>query len=66
MRQDKLPAALPQSFHGHAYTLYGHTRRQLLADGVLIIGDAAGLATERKWRGYSASHRIRLVRRPGH
>ena len=31
-------------FRGHAYTLYGQTPRPLVADGVLLVGDAAGLA----------------------
>lgn len=51
LRHDKLPGELPSGFHGHAYVLYGHSHRQLLADGVLIIGDAAGLATERSGEG---------------
>ena len=34
----------PDKFHGHAYLLYGHSRRKLLDDGVLLVGDAAGLA----------------------
>ncbi len=29
---------------GHAYGLFGHSQRTLLDDGVLLIGDAAGLA----------------------
>jgi len=29
---------------GHAYGLFGHTRRKILDDGVLLTGDAAGLA----------------------
>ncbi|MDP3639404.1 MAG: NAD(P)/FAD-dependent oxidoreductase [Azonexus sp.] len=51
LSQDKLPTDLPQGFHGHAYALYGHSQRQLLTDGALIIGDAAGLATERSGEG---------------
>ena len=31
-------------FKGHAYILYRHTNRKVLDDGVLLIGDAAGLA----------------------
>jgi len=30
--------------NGHAYLLYPHASRPLVADGVLLIGDAAGLA----------------------
>ncbi len=29
---------------GHAYGLFGHLQRKILDDGVLLIGDAAGLA----------------------
>ena len=29
---------------GHAYGLFGHSQRKILDDGVLLIGDAAGLA----------------------
>ncbi|MHB8666883.1 MAG: NAD(P)/FAD-dependent oxidoreductase [Burkholderiales bacterium] len=39
-----IPAEVPDRFHGHAYLLYGHSARKLLDDGVLLIGDAAGLA----------------------
>ena len=30
--------------HGHAYLLYPHATRPLVADGALLVGDAAGLA----------------------
>ena len=40
----KIPAETPLKFHGHAYILYPQATRPLLKDGVLIIGDAAGLA----------------------
>jgi flavin-dependent dehydrogenase len=29
---------------GHAYGLFGHSQRNILADGILLVGDAAGLA----------------------
>ena len=32
------------SIAGHAYGLFGHSKRKILEDGVLLIGDAAGLA----------------------
>ena len=44
IEQGKIPADTPEKFHGHAYILYPHATRPLLQDGVLIIGDAAGLA----------------------
>ena len=34
----------PAKFAGHAYQLYDHSTRPLVADGVVWIGDAAGLA----------------------
>src|SRR3990172_1556992 len=40
----KIPADMPREFHGHAYMLYQHSRRQVTADGMLLVGDAAGLA----------------------
>lgn len=32
------------AWHGHAYLLYGGGRRRLVDDGVVLVGDAAGLA----------------------
>ncbi len=43
-RRGRIPADMPDRFHGHAYSLYGHAPRKLVDDGVLLIGDAAGLA----------------------
>jgi flavin-dependent dehydrogenase len=34
----------PSGIAGHAYGLIGRSRRKILDDGVLLIGDAAGLA----------------------
>jgi menaquinone-9 beta-reductase len=44
VRAGKIPADLPGRFKGHAYLLYSHADRPVRADGVLVIGDAAGLA----------------------
>ena len=44
IEQGKIPEDTPEKFHGHAYLLYPRATRPLLQDGVLIIGDAAGLA----------------------
>jgi flavin-dependent dehydrogenase len=41
----------PAKFAGHAYQLYDHSTRPLLADGVLWIGDAAGLAATQSGEG---------------
>lgn len=44
MQGGRIPRNIPEQFHGHAYLLYGHSQRRLLDDGVLLVGDAAGLA----------------------
>ena len=36
---------------GHAYALYGRTSRQVAGDGVLLIGDAAGVAYAQSGEG---------------
>ena len=43
-QRGRIPRDIPDRFHGHAYLLHGHSGRLLLDDGVLLIGDAAGLA----------------------
>jgi len=43
-QQGRIPRDTPDRFRGHAYILYGHTRRRLYGDGVVLAGDAAGLA----------------------
>lgn len=47
----KLAFDLPAKFNGHAYLLYNHSRRDLAGDGVLLIGDAAGLAYPQSGEG---------------
>jgi flavin-dependent dehydrogenase len=47
-RTGKVAFDLPLSMAGHSYLLYGYAKRNVASDGVLLIGDAAGLA-------YSAS-----------
>lgn len=49
--QGRIPADLPGKFKGHAYLLYSHATRPLVGDGVLIIGDAAGLAYTQSGEG---------------
>ncbi|WP_342631262.1 NAD(P)/FAD-dependent oxidoreductase [Marinobacter alkaliphilus] len=52
MKQDgRIPADLPGRFKGHAYLLYAHADRPLVDDGVLLIGDAAGLAYTQSGEG---------------
>jgi len=50
-RRGKVPADISNKFHGHAYLLNGHGQRKLLDDGVLLIGDAAGLAYPQSGEG---------------
>ena len=40
----KLPVRAASRWHGHAYLLYQTAPRPLLDEGVLLVGDAAGLA----------------------
>jgi len=50
-RQGRLPDDLPSSFPGHAYLTYEQAARQLVAEGVVWIGDAAGLAHNESGEG---------------
>ena len=50
-QQGKIPADTPDKFHGHAYLLYPHAIREVVKDGVLLIGDAAGLAYPQSGEG---------------
>jgi menaquinone-9 beta-reductase len=43
-RTGRIPSPAPGGFQGHAYLLYGDTPRRIVDDGVLLVGDAAGLA----------------------
>ncbi len=47
----RIPAPVPGRFQGHAYLLYGDTPRRIVDDGVLLVGDAAGLAYARSGEG---------------
>ncbi len=49
--QGKIPTDTPARFKGHAYLLYSHAQRPVVGDGVLIIGDAAGLAYQESGEG---------------
>ena len=40
----KLPPGMPARWKGHAYAVYCDRSRPLLDDGVVLVGDAAGLA----------------------
>jgi flavin-dependent dehydrogenase len=50
--QGKVPADAPQRFRGHAYRLAtSRNQRQLVDDGVMLVGDAAGLAYPQSGEG---------------
>jgi len=66
-KQGKIPLDTPDKFPGHAYLLYPHAIRELIQDGVLLIGDAAGLAYPQSGEGIrpaveSAMMAARVVR----
>ncbi len=50
-RRGRLPADLKPHFKGHAYLLYQHAQRELIGEGVVLIGDAAGLACTQSGEG---------------
>jgi flavin-dependent dehydrogenase len=47
----KIGFDLPSAILGHAYLLYGKTKRNFVGDGILLIGDAAGLAYSQSGEG---------------
>ncbi|MBC8115058.1 MAG: NAD(P)/FAD-dependent oxidoreductase, partial [Candidatus Saccharimonas sp.] len=47
----KVVASFPGRLHGHAYQLYERVPPKLVDDGVLLIGDAAGLAHPQSGEG---------------
>lgn len=47
----RLSFDVPSSLPGHAYLLYGAAARSVAGDGVLLIGDAAGVAYARSGEG---------------
>jgi geranylgeranyl reductase family protein len=51
VQEGRIPRDLPGKLRGHAYLLYPHATRTLVKDGVLLIGDAAGLAYAQSGEG---------------
>jgi geranylgeranyl reductase family protein len=47
----RIPQNTPERFVGHAYLLYEHARREVVGDGVVLIGDAAGIAYPQSGEG---------------
>ena len=50
-RAGKFKLEKRRRFSGHAYFLFGHSQRTIVEDGVLLIGDAAGLAYAQSGEG---------------
>lgn len=46
-----IPRNTPGNFKGHAYMLYNGVRNSVVDDGVMLIGDAAGLACPKSGEG---------------
>lgn len=49
--EGRLPERVSPDFKGHAYLLYDQAPRRLVDEGVLLVGDAAGLAYPRSGEG---------------
>jgi geranylgeranyl reductase family protein len=49
--QGKIPADITAKYKGHAYILYNHSEREMVARNVLLIGDSAGLAYPQSGEG---------------
>jgi geranylgeranyl reductase family protein len=47
----RLSFDVPAAFLGHAYLLYGASTRKVVSDGLLLAGDAAGLAYSQSGEG---------------
>ncbi|MDH5182654.1 MAG: NAD(P)/FAD-dependent oxidoreductase [Gammaproteobacteria bacterium] len=50
-REGKLGFDLPDRFKGHAYILQNQSSRKIIDDGVMLIGDAVGLAYPQSGEG---------------
>jgi flavin-dependent dehydrogenase len=47
----RIPRDIPSKFKGHAYIVHGHSRRIASGDGIVLAGDAIGLAYDRSGEG---------------
>jgi len=47
----KVDASIPMRFHGHAYRLYERREPHVIDDGLLLVGDSAGLARPKSGEG---------------
>jgi len=64
MQTGRIPRDLPGKFKGHAYLLYPHTRRTPVSDGIMLIGDAAGLAYAQSGEGIRPAVESALLAAP--
>jgi len=51
IEQGKIPGDITAKYNGHAYLLYNHAVRSMVAENVLLIGDSAGLAYPQSGEG---------------
>jgi len=49
--QGKIPNNITAKYNGHAYLLYPHAVREMVADHALLVGDSAGLAYPQSGEG---------------
>jgi len=63
-QQGRIPQDIPTKFHGHAYLCYSQARRPLVGEGVLLIGDAAGLAYAESGEGIRPAVESALIAAP--
>jgi flavin-dependent dehydrogenase len=47
----RIPSSLSAELTGHPYLLFGNSKRKVVDDGVLLIGDSAGLASPHSGEG---------------
>ena len=47
----RIPRDMPSKFKGHAYIVLGRSRRLASGDGIVLVGDAIGLAYDRSGEG---------------
>ena len=50
-KSGKISFELPSHLRGHSYLLYGHSRRDVAREGIMLVGDAAGLAYSQSGEG---------------
>jgi geranylgeranyl reductase family protein len=50
-QRGRIPQEIPGHFHGHAYLLHGHAVRKQVDDGLMLVGDSAGLAYPQSGEG---------------